>query len=413
MEESPYPMFITGRAGTGKSTLLKLFKKTTKLRTVVVAPTGIAALNVRGTTIHSFFGFPPKLLHPSDIFKRKNSRIYKNIDVLIIDEISMVRADMMDNIDYFLRINRDNYDIPFGGVKVILFGDMFQLPPVVATQAEKEFISMHYESPYFFSANVWKNEDYPLIINELTEVYRQTDRHFIRILDSVRMQEMDFDDLEDLNNRNIEADPNEWYIHLCARNDQVQTINKEKLAEVNSEEFTYLASVTGNFKDNLFPTDLALKLRVGAQVMFIKNDGQKQYVNGTIGKIVHLESDKIVVAIKNENHEIIHVDVEKFTWEILRYKPDPLDAKLLKTEEVGSFTQYPLKLAWAVTIHKSQGKTFDRAIIDLGRGAFESGQAYVALSRCRTLEGIILKKPLTPKDIFVDSRITDFFLNNR
>jgi ATP-dependent exoDNAse (exonuclease V) alpha subunit len=412
METTRHAIFITGRAGTGKSTLLRLFRKTTKLRTAVVAPTGIAALNVKGTTIHSFFGFPPKLLHPSDIYERRNSRVYRNLDVLIIDEISMVRADMMDNIDYFLRVNRNNYQEAFGGVKVIFFGDMFQLPPVVAKQAEREYIAEHYESPYFFSAKVWQ-DDTPLEIFELQEVYRQTDRSFIRILDNVRTQDIDYDDLEDLNNRYVEDYDDDWYITLCARNDQVHRINREKLAEVESEEFTYLASVTGNFSERLFPTELALKLRVGAQVMFIKNDSEKMYVNGTIGKIIELDTNKVVVAILQDDGTIQRVDVDKFTWEILKYKPDPADQKLLKTEEIGSFTQYPLRLAWAVTIHKSQGKTFDRAIIDLGRGAFESGQAYVALSRCRILEGIILKQKLRPRDIFVDRRITEFFLNNR
>lgn len=412
METSNVPMFITGRAGTGKSTLLKLFRKLSKRRLAIVAPTGIAALNVKGQTIHSFFGFPPKLLHPSDIHVRRNRRLYQNLEILVIDEISMVRADMLDNIDYFLRINR-NIDAPFGGVKIILFGDLFQLPPVVATQAEKEYIHLHYETPYFFSSKVFTQE-FELEINELHQVFRQTDRRFINLLDNIRMQEFDYDDLEDINSRHIEEFyEDDYYIHLCARNDQVHQINKERLAEVESEEFNFLSSITGDFSERLFPTELGLKLRVGAQVMFIKNDADKRFVNGTIGKVVELDTDLVKVSVKNEDESISIIDVDKYTWEILKYRPDPVNTNLLKTDVIGSFTQYPLKLAWAVTIHKSQGKTFDRIIIDLGRGAFESGQAYVALSRCRTMEGIVLKKPLTPRDIFVDPRITDFYLNAR
>ncbi len=412
MEMAQEPMFITGRAGTGKSTLLKLFRKLTRKKLAVVAPTGIAALNVRGQTIHSFFGFPPKLLHPSDIHVRRNRRLYENLEILVIDEISMVRADMLDNIDYFLRINR-NIDAPFGGVKVIFFGDLFQLPPVVATQAEKEYIRLHYETPYFFSSKVF-TQDFQLVINELHHVFRQTDRRFINLLDNIRMRSFDYDDLEDMNSRFIEEFyEDDYYVHLCARNDQVHRINKDRLAEVDAEEYHFLASVTGDFSERLFPTDLGLKLRVGAQVMFIKNDPEKRFVNGTIGKVVELDTDLVKVSIMNEDETISIIDVDKYTWEILKYKPDPSNLNLLKTDVIGSFTQYPLKLAWAVTIHKSQGKTFDRVIIDLGKGAFESGQAYVALSRCRTMEGIVLKKPLKPTDIFIDPRITEFYLNAR
>lgn len=413
MNASEEAMFITGSAGTGKSTLLRLFRQTTKHRTVVLAPTGIAALHVQGQTIHSFFGFPPRLLHPKDIFKRRNASVYKKIDLLIIDEISMVRADMIDSIDLFLRINRSNPHEPFGGVRLIFFGDLFQLPPVVASQEEKEFIRTHYETPYFFSAKVF-DEHYPLAIHELHEVFRQTDRSFIRLLDNVRTQSIDYDDVEALNERYVGEDyDGDWYITLCARNAQVNQMNKEHLQRLEGEQFSYLAQVSGNFSDRSFPTDLSLNLKVGSQVMFVKNNPAQHYVNGTIGKVKTLDMNSIVVTILKPNGQLQDIEVEKFTWEILKYKPDPENPKLLKTETVGSFTQYPLKLAWAITIHKSQGKTFDRAIIDLGKGAFASGQAYVALSRCRTLEGIILKQKLGPRDVFVDPRISEFFLNNR
>lgn len=413
MEEANEPLYITGRAGTGKSTLLRLFRKTTDARIVVLAPTGIAALNVQGQTIHSFFGFPPKLLHPSDITRRRNFKMYRKIDILVIDEISMVRADMMDNIDRFLRINRGNPYEAFGGVKLICFGDLFQLPPVIGTQEEREFLRTHYETPYFFSAHVFR-EDYKLTIHELRQVFRQTDRSFINILDNVRTQSIDYDDIQDLNNQVIGEDfDDSFYITMCARNAQVQTINKEKLLEVQTEEFEFLARVTGNFSERLFPTNLNLKLRVGAQVMFIKNDPDKKYVNGTVGNVKELDNDKVVVQIVDQQGLIKNITVERITWEIIKYKPDPSDDKLLKSDVIGSFNQYPLKLSWAITIHKSQGKTFDRAIIDLGKGAFESGQAYVALSRCRTLEGVALRHPITPRDIFVDPRISEFHLNNR
>lgn len=411
MQNEHEPMFITGRAGTGKSTLLQLFKKTSDRNVVVLAPTGIAALNVKGQTIHSFFGFPPKFLHPSEIGKRRNRSLYMKLDILIIDEISMVRADMLDNIDRFLRINRNNPE-PFGGVKVLFFGDLFQLPPVIATPEERHYLQEHYETPYFYSAHVF-NREYGVQIHELTEVLRQTDGAFIHLLDRIRLREMDYDDLVVLNEQhqpNFEDD--DYYITLCSRKFQAQQINRNQLDRLASEEFTYLATVSGDFSDRQFPTQLALKLRVGAQIMFIKNDPKRRFVNGTIGKIVALEVDLIKVSIKNEHGEYHFIDVETNEWEIIKYRLDPKTNKI-KAEPIGTFKQYPLKLAWAMTIHKAQGKTFDRVIIDLGKGAFESGQTYVALSRCRTLEGIILKQPLRPQDIMVDPTIAEFYQQGR
>lgn len=412
LEKSNGSAFITGRAGTGKSTLLTLFRNSTRKKVVVVAPTGVAALNVQGQTIHSFFGFPAKPLQRQDIRRRRNRSLYRNMQVLVIDEISMVRADLLDNIDYFLQINRDS-PLPFGGVQVVFFGDLFQLPPVVSTMAERELFSTVYDSPYFFSANVF-NESFELEFIELTETYRQESAHFVRLLDAVRVNQIDYDDLEDLNTRHIpEFKSPDFYITLSSRNSIVNKINQERLAALQSDEYTYLASVSGNFSERLTPAEPALRLKTGAQVMFVKNDPQRRFVNGTIGKVIKLMDDEIHVLIENAAGEQKVINVEKLKWEMMRYQTnDATDPANISTETIGSYTQYPLRLAWAITIHKSQGKTFDKIIIDLGRGAFEHGQTYVALSRCRTLEGIVLRQSLTGRDIIIDERVVEFFEQN-
>ena len=409
VEKAHKSIFITGRAGTGKSTLLQLFRNTTRKKCVVLAPTGIAALNVKGQTIHSFFGFPPRPLSKRDIKKRRNSRLYKNLEVLIIDEISMVRADMLDNIDHFLRINR-NINLPFGDVQVVFFGDLFQLPPVVSTEVEKQMFRIQYESPYFFSAKVF--EEFEMEQLELRKVYRQEGRHFLRLLDAIRLNQADYDDLEDLNERHQpNFSPEEFYITLSARNAKVNSINDKALKDIPFDEEVYLASVTGDFNPRLFPTDAALKLKLHAQVMFIKNDPDKRFVNGTIGKVTKLENDKITIQV-DENGEKQVIKVERFEWEILRYQASKEDLNKIETKVAGTFKQFPLRLAWAVTIHKAQGKTFDKVIIDLGRGAFEHGQTYVALSRCRTLAGIILRQRLKGSDIMVDERVVAYYEKN-
>lgn len=408
LEHTRDNLFITGRAGTGKSTLLQLFRNTTKKKVAVLAPTGIAALNVRGQTLHSFFGFPPKMISRKDIHKRRNARLYRNLQMIIIDEISMVRADMLDNIDAFLRINRDINE-PFGGVQMIFFGDLFQLPPVVASDYERAYFTNTYESPYFFSAQIIQ-QGFEFAMIELHTVYRQDERHFIRLLDNIRLNNMDYDDLEDLNQRNLPIpDDKSFFITLTSRNQIANQINQLALRKLDSEPFTFAASVTGEFQSRLFPTDSVLSLKAGAQVMFVKNDPQKRFVNGTIGKIVSLEHDKIVIALMGNDEQIRYIDLEKLEWEIMKYAQDPDNASTIKAKTIGTFKQYPIKLAWAITIHKSQGKTFDRAIIDMGGGAFEYGQTYVALSRCRTLEGIFLKRPIHPKDIMVDGRVSEFY----
>jgi ATP-dependent DNA helicase PIF1 len=408
LEHSQKHIFISGRAGTGKSTLLQLFRSTSHKRIAVVAPTGVAALNVKGQTIHSFFKFAPRLLSFADIHKAKNTKLYKNLEILIIDEISMVRADMMDNMDYFLKINRED-GRPFGGVRVIVFGDLFQLPPVVAGDFERQYLAERYKTPYFFSSRAYKSVMNEMETIELNTVYRQNEKRFINLLDQIRLKQIDWDELEDLNERVVpDEDVMKGSITLTTRNKVVHEINNDRLAELETEPINFPAIIRGRFDPRIYPTDSVLTLKRGAQVMTLKNDPQRRYVNGSIGEIIDIDIDKITIEILNEQEEAIRIDLEKESWEMIKYKWDPAK-RLVEADVIGSFEQYPLKLAWAMTIHKSQGKTFDRVYIDMAGGAFEFGQTYVALSRCRTLQGVQLKRPLTHGDILVDNRIVDFY----
>lgn len=407
LEKTHTSAFITGKAGTGKSTLLQLFRNTTKKRTVVVAPTGIAALNVRGQTIHSFFGFPPAIIQRKDIERRRNRKVFEQLEVLIIDEISMVRADLLDAIDQSLRLNRGR-DVPFGGVQVLMFGDLFQLPPVVAGEAEKHYFSTVYKSPYFFDAQIIQ-EGYPLELVELTKVYRQDEQRFIRLLDAIRTHAYDEDDLEDLNTRyDPTFDRRDGYVTLCSVNALANSINQSQLQALPTPAVTYTANTTGDFSMKLFPTDQHLILKEGAQVVLLRNDPERRFVNGTIGKVLRLTDEMILLRVFNKDGDEEDIELFRFEWELIRYDYDRQE-RSLSSKVIGTFRQFPIKLAWAITIHKSQGKTFDRAIIDLGRGAFEFGQTYVALSRCRTLNGIVLKRKLKPSDILVDPRIMEFY----
>ena len=413
LEKTGQNLFITGKAGTGKSTLLQLFRNTTRKKVAVLAPTGVAALNVQGQTIHSFFGFPPRIITPSEAARRVTRkdllRLYKNLQILIIDEISMVRADMLDGMDRFLRLNRENNQ-PFGGVQVVFFGDLFQLPPVVTRDPiEASYFTDYYESPYFFSARIFQDADFQIDMLELRKVYRQESRHFLRLLEAVRVNEVDYDDLEDLNERHQpHFEETDGYITLCARNVTADRINQRELSMLNQPEFEFIAEVKGQFDPGLYPTEAALRLRQGAQVMFVRNDQEeKQFVNGTIGKIIQLNKDTILVETEGHGGKKRRIEVPKAEWEIIRYQATATGN--IETEVVGSFTQYPLKLAWAITIHKSQGKTFDKVLIDLGGGAFEHGQLYVALSRCRTLDGIVLRQPIRQQDIITDERVVEFY----
>lgn len=396
--------FITGRAGTGKSTLLRLWKRSSSKKMIVLAPTGSAALQVGGQTIHSFFMFPPRVMQGGDFRKLRNSRLIRSLDVIIIDEISMVRADMLDNIDRALRINRESPE-PFGGVQMVLFGDLFQLPPIVSDPVEKEYLEQQYESPYFFSAKVWQQSG-DLIGIELTKIYRQEEQYFLRLLEEIRNNDADPHTLESINERyqpGPELPPHT--ITICARRYLANAINLKRLNELPGTTQIFLATVTGNFSRSASPAPPELMLRIGAQVMFVRNDPLKQYVNGSLGEVTSIDSDHIEVQLTGSADTTIQV--RKETWENIRYTLDS-DNKIT-SEVTGTFEQYPLNLAWAITIHKSQGMTFDRVAIDLGGGAFDFGQTYVALSRCTSLQGIHLLRPLRQEDIQTDERIVQFY----
>lgn len=408
LEKTSKSLFITGRAGTGKSTLLRLFQQTSKKKIVVVAPTGVAALNVGGQTIHSFFGFAPRLLTSKDIKKAMRPRLFQNLETLIIDEISMVRADVLDAINNYLKFNRGN-PAPFGGVQLVMIGDLFQLPPVISRDpVESAYFDSYYDSPHFFSAKIMADPDFDCEMLELRQIFRQDNRRFIDLLECVRLNELDYDVMEDLNERFDEHFQSEdGYITLTAQNAVADRINQSELNKLDSFDHVFLAETKGDFDEKLFPTDSLLRLRKGAQVMFCKNDPDKEFVNGTIGKIEEINSNEITVKVVEMNGKTKLIKVPQLTWEIIKYRSGE-DDKIVG-DVTGSFTQYPLKLAWAITIHKSQGKTFDRLILDLGRGAFEYGQVYVALSRCRTFEGIILKQKMKPSDIKTDERVIEFY----
>jgi ATP-dependent exoDNAse (exonuclease V) alpha subunit len=407
--ETGQNLFITGKAGTGKSTLLQLFRRTTDRRVAVLAPTGVAALNIGGQTIHSFFGFPPHLFNSQELKKKKRfQQLFAQLDTLIIDEISMVRADLLDHINYSLQLNLGNTR-PFGGLQLVFFGDLFQLPPVVSSAAERQYFSHTYASPYFFAAKVMQHFDFQAI--ELQKVYRQENRMFLRLLDAIRLNQADSDELEMLNSRHLPAFQSEkHYITLSARNITVDTINRRELAAIEQPTRTYVASIQGDFPASQYPAEAALSLKQDARVMLLRNDPGRQFVNGSLGKVVALTDDVIRVQLEDEDEKQGKmVEVTRVVWEIIRYVFDKNQPDQLSTEVIGSFRQFPLRLAWAVTIHKAQGKTFDRVMVDLGSGAFEHGQTYVALSRCRSLEGVVLRQPLRQRDILVDEQVVDYY----
>ncbi|HQW96844.1 MAG TPA: DEAD/DEAH box helicase [Saprospiraceae bacterium] len=408
IEYSREHLFITGKAGTGKSTLLDLFRRTTSKNVVILAPTGIAALKVHGQTIHSFFKFPPRLILPSDIkYTPSLKRIVNKLEILILDEISMVRADILDGINKILQLHRNN-NKPFGGIRLVAFGDIYQLPPIVSSVEEKHFFQNNYTSAYFFASEIWQQLQNMRYIN-LSKVYRQTDRSFIRLLDEIRMGDIDYDSLTALN-ENVDPDfDQEGYIYLSPRNATMQRINQQKLAELPNEERTYLPTITGEYNPNNMPTDSVLRIKVGAQVIFVKNDPDKEYVNGSLGIVTDLDTNLIRIRL---NHDDKEVTIGRATWDMIRYRLDPEAEAQIKPEVVGTLEAFPVKLAWAMSIHKSQGQTFEKVILDMEGGAFEFGQTYVALSRCTTLEGIVLKKPLRQRDIMVDQRVVDFYINH-
>lgn len=408
IENTNKNVFITGRAGTGKSTLLTHFRSTTKKKVVVLAPTGVAALNVRGQTIHSFFKFKPSitLQGVKKLYKKDDPKnLYQKIDTIVIDEISMVRSDLLDCVNKFLQLNRGS-DIPFGGVQMIFIGDLYQLPPVV-TSSEREIFKTHYLSQYFFDAKVFEKLNLELI--ELEKVYRQKDNAFINLLNAVRNNSASEEHLSEINQRynpNFVANPESFTIYLTTTNDLADTINNQQLSLLKQKQHTYHGRVTGSFEKNSLPTEIELSVKVGAQIMMLNNDAQGRWVNGTIGKIVDIEKDEEDIILVQMNDGLVR-EVTPFTWELFHFSFDQ-NKNSLVSETVGTFTQYPLRLAWAVTIHKSQGKTFDNVIIDIGRGTFVHGQLYVALSRCTSFEGIVLKQLIAKKHIFIDWRVVKF-----
>jgi len=377
MENTDKNIFLTWKAGTWKSTLLTYFLNTTKKNIAVLAPTGVAALNVDWSTIHSFFRFPTTITeHSAQAIGRRNrsNELYSELDTIVIDEISMVRADMLDCIDAFLKSARQS-DRSFGGVQMIFIWDLYQLPPIVGRN-EKEFFESHYDSPYFFSANICKGSEFSLEFVELEKIYRQTDQDFVDILNAIRNKTVEENHLDLLNTRVLDGDIEieEWCMYMTGTNKKAKFINDQQLGSLESEIFSFDAEIDGDFTMSQHPTDDILMLKVGAQIMFVANDLGWRWVNGTVGKIIEIDEYEIRIMIYG-GEEVV---VGEHTWEVKKYVYDNKIGKLW-SKSVGSFTQIPIKLAWAITIHKSQWKTFEKAIVDLGSGVFAHGQTYVAL----------------------------------
>ena len=411
-------VFLTGKAGTGKSTFLKYVCANVKKKHVVLAPTGIAAINAGGSTLHSFFKLPFHPLLPDDPnFSLKGGKLHsflkyssdhrkliQEIELVIIDEISMVRADIIDFIDKVLRVYSQNMREPFGGKQILLVGDVYQLEPVVKSD-EREILNRFYSTPYFFSARVFNEIE--LVSIELTKVYRQTDKVFVNVLDHIRTNTAGAFDLQLLNTRyntEIEESESDMYITLATRRDTVNFINEKKLAELPGESAILKGEIKGEFPENSLPTLMELELKPGAQIIFIKNDPDKRWVNGTIGTVSGIDEENTLYVITEDGQEF---DVKKERWANIRYRYNEQEKKI-EEEELGVFIQYPIRLAWAITIHKSQGLTFSRVVIDFTGGVFAGGQTYVALSRCTSLDGIQLKKPISRGDIFVRPEIVNF-----
>jgi len=407
--ETQENIFLTGKAGTGKTTFLKYLKENSSKNMVVAAPTGVAAINAGGVTLHSLFQLPLYPFLPTEgnklqllqgiRYNKQRISLLRKIELLVIDEISMVRCDVLDAIDTILKSVRRNHDAAFGGVQLLFIGDLFQLPPV-AKNEEWKILNQYYSSPFFFDSRAVK-EQTPLLI-ELKTIYRQKEQGFVDLLNKVRNNQMDRDDYEELNERYIQGfqpASDEKYITLTSHNNQADNINLVKLQQLNAISYTYKARVEGEFPDNIYPAEAEMVLKEGTQVMFIKNDvGDKKYFNGKIGVIASLEKDKIMVDCDGEE-----IEVREEAWDNVRYTLNRSDEKL-EQHVLGRFFQYPLRLAWAITIHKSQGLTFDKVMIDAA-SAFSSGQVYVALSRCTSLGGIVLLSKVPPTAIYSNEQV--------
>jgi energy-coupling factor transporter ATP-binding protein EcfA2 len=429
-------LFLTGEAGTGKSTLLQCFRKTTEKNIVVLAPTGVAALNVEGQTIHSFCAFGPditlqkvKKLNPSS----GKYKLLQKLNTVIIDEISMVRADLLDCVDKFFRLNGPLPNLPFGGLQMIFIGDLYQLPPVDKDFGAGGALIKEYASPYFFDSRSFKTAKFNYI--ELKTIYRQKERLFLEVLNAVRNNLATPGHLKILNGRCSNEEGGfafeKFSIYLTPTNKRASWVNNYFLEQIESKTLIYTGIAHGSFLDRELPTDLNLQIKIGAQIMMLNNDQRKRWVNGTMGKIVRIEkseseapsnlsnmsylsyqSDDVdeepqpnTIVVELETGETVYV--EPYTWEMFKFELNKY-TQTVDSKTVGTYTQYPFKLAWAVTIHKAQGKTFDKVFIDLASGTFAHGQLYVALSRCRTLAGLTLKRPIYPQDIILDKRIADF-----